>query len=652
MRRRRPDSRFFGNPVFRGFGRLPRFAKKNDPSPRGSEKLKGSIPVNGATLHRVFPFLQWRSLVNARTQWADLMAGITGAIIVLPQGIAFASIAGLPAEYGLYSAIAPAIVAALFGSSFHLVSGPTTAISIVIFAKVSTLAAPYSPDYIKMAFSITLLAGVFQLALGLVRMGALINFVSYSVLLGFTTGAAILIGASELGDFLGIPIPRGASFLHVMKHLFHLLPQANPYVVVVATATLVCAALLKRYRPRWPGLAMAMVFGSLLSLLLDGKAHDMTYVGSLPSHLPPFSLPDLSIDTLRKLAPGAMAVAMLGLAQAVSSARSVAALSHQRIDNNQEFIGQGLSNMIGSLFSSYATSGSFTRTGVNYDAGAKTPMSAVYAALCLTVMLFAIAPLTAYLPIASMAGVLMLVCYGLIDLHHIEAIWKTSKSEAVILAVTFLGTLFLDLEFALFTGVMLSLLLYLNRTSHPHFISVVPRYDAGNTCFVDVCDGDVHECPQLKMVRIDGSIFFGAVNHISEELHNVTKQNPEQCHILIIGSGINFIDVSGCAMLFQESRSMYLDGRQLYLCSLKEEVVGILKKGRCAKGIGKGNIFASKREALEKIIPRLDPERCRHCRLHLFQECGEKPEPEGTGQSRSPERVSQGESCSSERSRS
>jgi SulP family sulfate permease len=216
---------------------------------------------------------------------------------------------------------------------------------------------------------------------------------------------------------------------------------------------------------------------------------------------------------------------MLGLAEAVSIARSVATRSHQRIDSNQEFIGQGLSNIIGSFFSSYAASGSFTRTGLNYDVGAQTPMAAVYAAISLTLVLLFIAPLTAYLPMASMAGVLLLIAYSLIDMHHIKTIVKTSKPETAVLAVTFVATLLVELEFAIYIGVILSLLLYLNRTSHPRIITLVPDPDSNRRGFVNIQKKPSPECPQLKIVRIDGSMFFGAVNHFAEELHAITKQN-------------------------------------------------------------------------------------------------------------------------------
>lgn len=560
-------------------------------------------------------------MINRQTQRMDLLAGITGAIIVLPQGIAFAAIAGLPPEYGLYSAIVPAIIAAVFGSSFHLISGPTTAISLVLYAKISTLATPFTPEYVRLALAMTLIAGSFQLMLGLMRMGAVVNFVSHSVVVGFTFGAAILIGTSQLGHFFGISIPSGKSFLYAWIDLFRLLPAINWYALSVALATLVTAAVAKRLRPRWPGLLFGMVAGSLVGVATEGKSHGLALLGALPASLPPFSLPALSIDVLHDLIPGALAIAMLGLAEAVSIARSIANFSNQHLDNNREFIGQGLSNIIGSFFSAYASSGSFTRTSVNYNAGAKTPMAAVYAALVLAVTVILIAPLTAYLPMAAMAGVLMLVSWSLVDVHHMKSIFKTSKPETMVLAVTFFSTLFVELEFAIFSGVILSLLLYLNKTSHPQFTTLDSHTGPlGDGISARACDIASPECPQLKIIRINGSIFFGAANYVSEQLQNLTQQSPEQCHILLDAASINFIDVTGCEMLAREGHGLYLEGRQIYVCSLKDEVFELLERGDYIRQ-GKIETFTSLHEALGNIIPRMDLTRCRRCTCHLFECC-------------------------------
>lgn len=581
--------------------------------------------IDKATLEKFFPLIKWWSDVNRRTTRADVMAGLTGAVIVLPQGVAFAIIAGLPPEYGLYSAMVPAIIASLFGSSHHLISGPTTAISIVIFSTISPLAMPSSPEYISMVLTLTFIAGLFQLVLGLARLGAIVNFVSHSVVIGFTAGAAILIATSQLNNILGVPSSGKHSFLHVLEDILSRLPETNLYALSVALVTVIVALLFRKFLPMWPGMLFAMVAGSLLSLSLDGAAHGVRLVGPLPRSLPPFSHPDISVTAIRQLASGGLAVAMLGLTEAVSIARSVATRSEQRINSNQEFIGQGLSNVVGSFFSSYASSGSFTRTGVNFNAGAKTPMASVYAALFLAAVLLLIAPLTAYLPIASMAGILLLVAYNLIDLHHIRFIFKTSRSEAAVVAVTILATLLVQLEFAVYVGVMLSLVLYLNRTAHPHFVTLVPNPESKRRSFINIQKNPLPECPQLKVIRIDGSIFFGAVEHVAVELDAIMRQNPEQAHILIVGSGINFIDVAGCHMMSQETHRMRLNGRQVYLCSVKGDVIDVIKRGGCIKSIGEDNVFRSKVDAIQRIVPKLDPERCRHCKVRIFNECKQMP---------------------------
>jgi SulP family sulfate permease len=573
----------------------------------------------------IFPFLRWWSRVNRRTMRADIMAGITGAIIVLPQGVAFAMIAGLPPEYGLYSAMMPTIIAALFGSSRHLISGPTTAISIVIFTTISPLSGPGSAEYIQMVITLTFLAGIFQFGLGIARLGALVNFVSHSVVVGFTAGAAILIGTSQLSNLFGVPGSKRHAFIHVLADLVYRLPETNYTVLVIGLATLIAALVFKKYLPRWPGMLFAMIIGSFLAVILKGSEHGVRLIGSLPAHLPPLSAPDLSTSAVRQLAPAGLAIAMLGLTEAVSIARSVATRSHQRIDSNQEFIGQGLSNVIGSFFSSYASSGSFTRTGLNYEAGAKTPMSGVYAAVSLAVILLLIAPLTSYLPIAAMSGILLLVAYNLIDFRHIRAIIRTSPSEAAVLVVTFLATLLVELEFAIYVGVILSLLLYLNRTSHPHFVTLAPDPESDTRSFTNILKKPLPECPQLKIIRMDGSLFFGAVDHFAQEMRTITRQSPEQAHILLVGSGINFIDVAGCEALAEEAHRLHVSGRKLYLCSLKGDVLSVLRRGECIKRIGEENIFRSKIEAIEKIVPQLDPERCRVCTARIFNECAQMP---------------------------
>ena len=561
-------------------------------------------------------------MVDRSSTRADLIAGITGALIVLPQGVAFATIAGMPPEYGLYAAMIPAIIAALFGSSWHLVSGPTTAISIAVFAAMSPLADPGSPQFISMVLTLTFLTGLFQLILGLARMGVLVNFISHTVVIGFTAGAALLIAASQVKNFFGIAIERGAHFHVVIEQLILQFGNINPWVTLVGAVTLASGILAKRFIPKLPYMIVAMVIGSVVAYLLNQEIGVQTTliktVGALPSHLPPLSLPDFSYATIHKVIFPALIVTMLALTEAVSISRAIAVKSEQRIDGNQEFIGQGISNLFGSFFSSYASCGSFNRSGVNYAAGAKTPMATVYASLFLVLVLLLVAPLASYLPTAAMAGILFLVAWGLIDFHHIISIGKTSVSETVVLWVTLLGTL-VDLEKGIFFGILLSLTLYLYRVSRPGIVQVVPAKEEGAYHFVGAHDHP--QCPQLSMVRINGAIFFGAVDHVQNSLQQIDEINPLQKSVLIVAGGISFVDVAGAEMLAQEARRRRKMGGGLYFYRCKDEIYKFLRKSDKLDEIGEGGFFPTMSNWIKPVYATLDPEICRSCKARIFSEC-------------------------------
>ncbi len=575
-----------------------------------------------SVLNRIFPFLVWFRMVNAETLKADLIAGFTGAVIVLPQGVAFATIAGLPPEYGLYTAMITPIVAALFGSSLHLISGPTTAISIVIFSTVSHHAVPGTAEFVEIALTMTFLAGVYQFVFGLVRLGALVNFVSHTVVIGFTAGAAILIVTSQMKHILGVYVPRGESFIHTWMDLWQSLSLINIYAVSVALISLLVALAIKLRWRTAPNLLVALLIGGGLTYWLGAEQHAIALVGEIPGRLPPLSTPDFSYSTITKLASEAFAVAMLGLIEAVSISRSIASKSNQRISASQEFMGQGLSNIVGSFFSSYAGSGSFTRSGVNYAAGAKTPLSAIFAAVILMLVVLMIAPLTAYLPVPAMAGVILLVAYNLIDLGQIKHILSSSKNETIILLVTFLATLFLELEFAIYLGVLLSLVIFLWRTSTPEIVTLAPDIDldAQKNTLVDVSTKPLNQCPQLKIIRIDMSIYFGSLNHIQTRLNEITD-NERVNHILIIGTGINFVDLSGEEMLLSEAHRLEKLGGGLYFADLKPNVYEFLGRAHFISDIGNTHFFDRKKYALRYLYQKLDREICEQCTARVFTEC-------------------------------
>ena len=552
----------------------------------------------------LFPFLTWRDRVTTRSLRADLLAGLTGAIILVPQGVAFATIAGMPPEYGLYAAMLPAVVAALWGSSWHLVSGPTTAISIVVFATLNPLAVPESANYVRLALTLAFLVGVIQLALGLMRLGGLVNFVSHTVVVGFTGGAAILIAASQIRNFFGVPVARGADVHEVVFAFATRLSEINPFITCVALLTVAASALVRHWWPRWPYMIFGMCVGAVAAAAFNAffgqQRTGLQSIGALQIGLPPLTGVDLSAGTVRQLLPIAAAIALLALTEAVSISRAIAAKSGQRIDGNQEFVGQGLSNLAGAFFSGYPSSGSFNRSGLNYASGARTPLAAVFSAAILLLILLFLAPLAVYLPVAAMAGILFVVAWTLFDWREMRHIMQAGRQEAFVLLATLVATLTVQLEFAIYFGVALSLMLYLRRTTRPSLDDARPPpmvqppvFEAGT---------DARPPDGLKIVRLNGSIFFGAVDHLREQFERAELRAARD--LLVVASGINFIDFAGSQLVAQEARRRRADGGQLYFFNLKDEPMRMLERCGVDAIVGRDHFLQLGSDPLREISAR------------------------------------------------
>ncbi|WP_438300257.1 SulP family inorganic anion transporter [Pseudomonas sp. NMS19W] len=501
----------------------------------------------------LFPFLTWLPRQTRASVGRDLVVGLSGAILALPQSIAYALIAGLPPEYGLYAAIIPVLIACLWGSSWHLICGPTAAISIVLYASVSPLAVPASQDYITLILLLTFLAGIFQWLLGLLRFGALVNFVSHSVVLGFTLGAAVVIAIGQLPNLLGLDLPAKATALASLMDLLRHLGAVDKPSLVLGVATVLVGVLLKQLLPRWPTLLMTLVLGSLVVWMWPAMFGHVQLVSAFVGRLPPFSGLPLDMDLVLRLLPSAVAVGMLGLVTSLSIARSIAARSQQLLDANQEVRAQGLSNIIGAFFSGSLSAGSFTRSGLSYEAGACSPLAGVFSALW--VALFAIfgAGLIAHIPISAMAGSILLIAWGLVDHRGIRALLRVSRAEFVVMSLTCVATLLLELQTAIYAGVLASLFFYLKRTSQPR----VQHWRDG--------EDDV--------LRVGGSIFFGASHYLQVRL-----QRMHGARVVIEAQQINFIDYSGVEMLHQEARRLLRQDRSLTLRQARPQVVEELRK--------------------------------------------------------------------------
>lgn len=582
--------------------------------------------TGNAVLRRWLPFVAWAPWVTRDGLRADATAALTGALIVLPQAVAFATIAGLPPQYGLYAAMVPAVVAALWGSSWHLVSGPTTAISVLVFATLSPLAAPGSERYVAMVLTLSLMAGVIQLAMGLARLGAIVNFISHTVIIGFTAGAAFLIFASQIKNFFGLAVPRGASFHETLLYAGEHLGEAHLWVTLVGVVTVAAGLLAKRFLPRWPYMIFAMIAGSLvaalLNLVLGAGVTGIETVGALPSAVPSLSVPDLSFSTMQAMVFPAAVVALLGLTEAVAIARSIAMRSRQRLDNDQEFIGQGLSNIAGSFFSAYPSSGSFNRSGINYASGARTPLAAALSAPILLAVAVLAAPLATYLPVAAMAGILFIVAWGLIDWHHIGVIVRRHPRERLVLLVTWVGVL-VDLEKGLFAGIVVSLLLYLYRTSQPAVEErAPPPAELGNPRRKMVAAGpDALPCPQLAMLRVRGSIYFGAVEHVRDQFRRVDAVDPKRKWIMLLAQGVNFVDLAGAELLAEEAQRRRALGGGVVIVGAQPAVEHLLGRSGAMREIGPARVVAHKGEAIRRVYAQLDNEVCRTCTRRVFEEC-------------------------------
>ena len=566
------------------------------------------------------PYPNWFKFVNRRTLRADFFAGLTGAIIVLPQGLAFAMIAGLPPVYGLYTAIIPPIIAGLFGSSLHMVSGPTTANSLVVFAALSPIVMPGTPEYVSLALVITFFVGLIQLGFGLARLGVFVNFVSETVVVGFTTGAAILIAISQLKNVSGIEIVNGLSAVETINVFFDKFLTANFQVFTVAAISFLVAVMIKVWRPNLPYLIGGLLAGSLVAAVLGGTAVGIKFVGAIPRGLPPLSWPSFAIADFSSLFPSAFAVAMIGLISAIAIGKSIGSQSGQRIDSNREFVGQGLANLIGSFFSSYAGSGSFTRSGVNYQAGAKTPISVVFASLILLVIMLSISPLAAYLPIPAMGGIIVLVSINLIDLPEIKRIAKSSRLEMTVFSSTFIATLFVDLEYAIFLGIIISLTFFLYKVSTPNIATMAPDPTKPDNSLTFIKrKPELRECSQIKIIRLDGPIFYGAVDHISDFFDQVREGNHKYC--LILSEGVNFIGLSGAHWLYEEAERWKKRGGGLYLCNLKVIAQDVLIASGYKAQIGENHFFVAKQDAIAYIYTLISDEACRNCERRVFREC-------------------------------
>lgn len=569
----------------------------------------------------------WMTLLSRDTLRGDALAGLTGAAIVLPQAVAFAAIAGLPPEYGLYTAMIPPIIAALFGSSLVMVSGPTTAISAVVFSALAGNFTPGSTEFVSAAILLALLVGVIQLAFALARVGRLAGFVSHSVMIGFTAAAALLIFVSQLGPALGLVTEKGHGIVERLSALLTALPGIDPVAALVAGVTLATAVALRVFLPRWPGFLIAVALGTVVATVMGDMAADLARVGSLPSAFPAPMLPQIAEGQLAGMLESAFAIALIGLLEAIAIGRSLAHRTRTDFSANKEVVGQGLSNFVGSLFQCYPASGSFTRSGVNLEAGARTPMSAVFAALFLIAMVAAFRPVIAQVPIAAVAGLILYVAYKLLDFREMAHLVRTSRTETAIAALTFSVGLLISLEFAIYIGTFASLAVFLGKSANPVLAIGAPDQSSEPRKIKNAEIFDLPECPATIILRLDGPLFFGSVDSINAKLRQLARHRPEQVNLILILQGVGEVDLAGVELLELEVERRRALGGDIFVVAHYPPLVAKLKRFGLVRILGEDRIFANKGAAIAAAVGNIPDSTCAACCARVFLECHDRPAP-------------------------
>ncbi|MDB6178433.1 SulP family inorganic anion transporter [Paracoccus sp. Z330] len=563
----------------------------------------------------------WFRKVNAHTLRADATAGLTNAAVVLPQGVAFAVIAGLPPQYGLFTAMIPSLVAALFGSSMVMVSGPTTAISAVLFASLSQFAPAGTPAYIQMALVLTVMVGAIQLAAGLARLGALIGFVSHSVIVGFTAAAAVLIAVSQLAPALGVTVEKGGGVLERFLHLIDGIGGANGYAVLLAGVTLATLIAVQRWNRRLPSYLIALGVGSLCGWWLDASAQGIAMFAALPILLPTMHLPSVEMSAIAELTPAAVAIAFVALLEAMSIGRDFAHRRGEPYDSNQEIMGQGLSNLFGGMFQCYAGSGSFTRSALNAESGAQTPMSSIFAACFLFVMMLGLAPFVAYVPVPVVAGIILFVAYRLVDMAEIRHILGVRTSDRLVLLVTFLAGISIELEFAIVAGVLTSLFAFLRKSATPLVAVLAPSEEQGHRSLRGAIRYNLSQCPQIAILRIEGPIYFASLEAIEDRFQQIEQRFGARSNLVLYLRGVGLIDLAGADYLISLIRRHRARGGNVRIVATYEGVVSTLRRTHVLEVLGAENLVMSKNSAISACVRDADPEICRNCTSRVFQEC-------------------------------
>ncbi|MEZ4937476.1 MAG: solute carrier family 26 protein [Crocinitomicaceae bacterium] len=503
-------------------------------------------------MKQFFPILEW--LPKYQKSWlsGDLSAGLTVGIMLIPQGMAYAMIAGLPAVYGLYAALFPQVIYAIFGTSRQLAVGPVAMDSLLVASGLLAFAKTGSEEFILLAIVLAFMMGMFQLLLGIIRMGFLVNFLSKPVISGFTSAAAIIIALSQLKHLIGVNIPRNNKIHLLLNDAFLAMDQIHWITLGIGLISIIVIKVLKKMLPKIPAALVVVVLGTSIVALLEMDSHGVKIVGEIPKGFPSFAFPDLYNAPILDLIPIALTLSVIAFMEAFSVAKAIEEKHDDyEVDANKELIALGMSNIIGSLFQSYPTTGGFSRTAVSDQAGAKTGMYSIVSAFVVGLTLLFFTPLFYFLPNAVLAAIIMVAVFGLIDIKLPKYLWKHNKEEFFLLLITFGVTLSVGIVSGILVGVVVSLLLLVYRTSRPHMATLVRIGDTAIYRNKNRFENAVDR-PDVLVVRFDSQIYFGNQQFFKSELLKRIHEKGNDLRLVVLSAeSVNYIDATGIHMLKQ-----------------------------------------------------------------------------------------------------
>jgi SulP family sulfate permease len=567
---------------------------------------------------RLLPFRCWiGELRKPEILRADLIAGITVALVLVPQSMAYAQLAGLPAYYGLYASFLPGIVAALFGSSRQLATGPVAVVSLMTASALEPIAHGNAELYIAYAVMLALMVGIFQMGLGLLRLGVLVNFLSHPVVVGFTNAAAIIIGTSQLGKLFGVSVETADhAYETVCNTVFEAFDSTHLETMLMALLALGIMIGLKRYLPKVPNVLTAVAITTVVSWAVGFEAMGGKVVGSIPAGLPAVSMPTVDFQVMMQLLSVTVTISIIGFMEAISIAKAMATRTRQRLDANQELVGQGLGNVVSSFSQGYAVSGSFSRSAVNIGAGARTGFSAVVTGMVVGITLLALTPLLYHLPQATLAAVIIMAVITLVKIGPIKHAWKVQRHDAAVAVITFVLTIIWapHLDKGLIVGVLLSLGLFLYRSMAPR-VAVLSRDPDGTLRDAEV--RKLETCRNISLIRFDGPLYFANTGYFEDKVLERVALKPELKYVIIDAEGINEIDATGEEMLHHLVVRLKEAGVELLIARAKKQLWDTFERTNLMDRLGRDHVFALRTQAFNYAWEKLGDNHAETCPLRV-----------------------------------